>query len=98
MTPGTELPRDFCAGIGPLQLGIVLVIRFITIAYRLGLLCPHLMLKDPSFVFESKYHQKYDVLVICTLFKLIAPVAFVALLVIITFIILFRYDHLNSLG
>ena len=24
--PGTELPRDFCAGIGPLQLGVVLVI------------------------------------------------------------------------
>ena len=25
MTPSTELPRDFCAGIGPLQLGVVLV-------------------------------------------------------------------------
>ena len=25
-TPSTELPRDFCAGIGPLQLGVVLVI------------------------------------------------------------------------
>ena len=25
MTPSTELPRDFCAGIGPLWLGIVLV-------------------------------------------------------------------------
>ena len=24
-TPSTELPRDFCAGIGPLQLGVVLV-------------------------------------------------------------------------
>ena len=24
-TPCTELPRDFCAGIGPLQLGVVLV-------------------------------------------------------------------------
>ena len=23
--PSTELPRDFCAGIGPLQLGVVLV-------------------------------------------------------------------------
>ena len=23
--PGTELPRDFCAVIGPLQLGVVLV-------------------------------------------------------------------------
>ena len=26
MTPSTELPRDFCAGIGPLQLGVVLVL------------------------------------------------------------------------
>ena len=25
MTPSTELPRDFCAGIGPPQLGVVLV-------------------------------------------------------------------------
>ena len=24
-TTPTELPRDFCAGIGPLQLGVVLV-------------------------------------------------------------------------
>ena len=26
MSPGTELARDFCAGIGPLQLGVVLVV------------------------------------------------------------------------
>ena len=26
--PSTELPRDFCAGIGPLQLGVVLVSSF----------------------------------------------------------------------
>ena len=25
MTPGTEFARDFCAGIGPLQLGVVLI-------------------------------------------------------------------------
>ena len=25
MVPGTEFTRDFCAGIGPLQLGVVLV-------------------------------------------------------------------------
>ena len=25
MAPGTELARDFCAGISPLQLGVVLV-------------------------------------------------------------------------
>ena len=28
MTPSTKLPRYFCAGIGPLQLGVVLVIIF----------------------------------------------------------------------
>ena len=27
--PSTELPRDFCAGIGPLQLGVVLVVTII---------------------------------------------------------------------
>ena len=26
MTPDTEFARDFCAGIGPLQLGVVLVL------------------------------------------------------------------------
>ena len=26
MVPGTEFARDFCAAIGPLQLGVVLVI------------------------------------------------------------------------
>ena len=29
MTPSTELPRDFCAGIGPLQLGVLLVFYII---------------------------------------------------------------------
>ena len=28
MTLSTELPRDYCAGIGPLQLGVVLVLSF----------------------------------------------------------------------
>ena len=28
-TPSTELPRYFCAGIGPLQLGVVLVFIFL---------------------------------------------------------------------
>ena len=27
MSPGTEFARDFCAGIGPLQLGVVLVYK-----------------------------------------------------------------------
>ena len=29
MAPGTEYARDFCAGIGPLQLGVVLVFCFL---------------------------------------------------------------------
>ena len=28
-TPSTELLRDFCAGIGPLQLGVVLFFSFL---------------------------------------------------------------------
>merc|ERR1711923_416921 len=32
--PGTEFARDFCAGIGPLQLGVVLV--FVTFEFRLS--------------------------------------------------------------
>ena len=32
-TPSTELPRDFCAGIGPLQLGVVLVKTFFYMYY-----------------------------------------------------------------
>ena len=30
MEPGTELARDVCAGIGPLQLGVVLVLIIIS--------------------------------------------------------------------
>ena len=34
MSPGTEYTRDFCAGIGPLQLGVVLVLfSFICFSY-----------------------------------------------------------------
>ena len=29
--PSTELPRDFCAGIGPLQLGVVLVLTIFSL-------------------------------------------------------------------
>ena len=29
MAPGTEFARDFCAGIGPLQHGVVLVILLV---------------------------------------------------------------------
>ena len=29
-TPSTELPRDFCGGIGPLQLGVMLVFHIFT--------------------------------------------------------------------
>ena len=33
MSLGTEFARDFCAGIGPLQLGVVLVAIYILILY-----------------------------------------------------------------
>ena len=33
MSPGTEFGRDFCAGIGPLQLGVVLVNTLILLLY-----------------------------------------------------------------
>ena len=35
MSPGTEFARDFCAGIGPLQLGVVLVIIIIIIIIKI---------------------------------------------------------------
>ena len=31
--PSTELPRDFCAGIGPLQLSVVLVILLYSMTF-----------------------------------------------------------------
>ena len=34
MSPGTEFARDFCAGIGPLQLGVVLVFLFFALLYQ----------------------------------------------------------------
>ena len=40
MAPGTEFARDFCAGIGPLQLSIVLVTFFVCLG-----------LKRPNFFF-----------------------------------------------
>ena len=33
MTPSTDLYRDFCAGIGPLQLGVVLILNVIYIVF-----------------------------------------------------------------
>ena len=38
MTPSTELPRDFCARIGPLQLGVVLVYIYILIVYSVDII------------------------------------------------------------
>ena len=40
-TPSTELPHDFCAGIGPLQLGVVLVMSFSRCALLSGLAANH---------------------------------------------------------
>ena len=39
MSPGTEFARDFCAGIGPLQLGVVLVYNLFTLLYLVFRIC-----------------------------------------------------------
>ena len=40
-TPSTELPRDFCAGIGPPQLGVVLVFFYFTFVCMCVCVCAH---------------------------------------------------------
>ena len=52
-TSSTELPRDFCAGIGPLQLGVVLVCVFFK-SYSKYIII--LFVKHP-FYFVYKYSQ-----------------------------------------
>ena len=56
-TPSPELPRDFCAGIGPLQLGVVLVI--IQINANSNVLVLVLMLKSLKRIFKRRktYHR-----------------------------------------
>ena len=36
MAPGTEFARNFCAGIGPLQLGVVLVLVYFVFIIEIG--------------------------------------------------------------
>ena len=43
-TPSAELPRDFCAGIGPLHLGVVLVLINVEL-YEL----PHLDISTATY-------------------------------------------------
>ena len=47
---GTELPRDFCSGIGPLQLGVVLV--FMNVIYVNSIFLKFLFCK---YAIKSKY-------------------------------------------
>ena len=42
-TPGPELPRDFCAGIGPLQLGVVLVLDYLYLRPTLFINSPYML-------------------------------------------------------
>ena len=49
MSPGTEFARDFCAGIGPLQLGVVLV-SIIFLNNLFGYCC---------FVMNANWPEKY---------------------------------------
>ena len=54
MAPGTEFARDFCAGIGPLQLGVVLVsITFFWKSLSLPLNCVLRSLISYSFGIEQ---------------------------------------------
>ena len=63
-TPSTELPRDFCAGIGPLQLGVVLVHLYFIILVTFwknplntierGLVCRHYRLRQTENVILLK--------------------------------------------
>ena len=63
MSPDTEFARDFCAGIGPLQLGVVLV-TFIFLCIlqdqQINITKRELKLKEDSPVLEmqSKYEAK----------------------------------------
>ena len=48
MAPGTEFARDFCAGIGPLQLGVVLVLLYFS---KIGFDVLQWLL--PMFIFQT---------------------------------------------
>ena len=53
MIPSTELPRDFCAGIGPLQLGVVLVVNNFDNYGSYGTPLNHLTLRKISSPYYS---------------------------------------------
>ena len=43
MAPGTEFARNFCAGIGPLQLGVVLVISIVSVGKKYTKMISHML-------------------------------------------------------
>ena len=60
MAPGTEFARDFCAGIGPLQLGVVLVIIIIIInIIIIKIILVHCLMLY-SIIFGSKSNKNYN--------------------------------------
>ena len=72
MSPGTEFARDFCTGIGPLQLGVVLVYLFFNIPKNCFLI--YLLMKSGEEYmagFSKQLHGKclqdcvVDILALC---------------------------------
>ena len=53
--PGTECPNIFCGGIGPLQLGVVLVCLYFIILY-----CNYILLHF-TFVFQNLSNILFDI-------------------------------------
>ena len=70
MAPGTEFARDFCAGIGPLQLGVVLVLLLMKCSIHLYSIFEILiiMFHVPCIV-RVKGHIIINILVTFDLFK-----------------------------
>ena len=58
MTPSSELLRDFCAGIGPLQLGVVLVLMYFFPTKRMEMIQIYFIFKllrlDPDISIDGR--------------------------------------------
>ena len=56
--PSTEFPRIFCAGIGPLQLGVVLLSIFIKITRHTTTIEGGIIMTTPLVIYVLKYWRK----------------------------------------
>ena len=57
-TPSTELPRVFCAGIGPLQLGVVLVLIISRCIYKITLKSEKLIRRSRKTIYITDRWRK----------------------------------------